>query len=189
MLTNRVEDVSSIVKTILSISEQTNLLALNASIEAAQAGEAGRGFAVVANEIRMLAESTKDSTNKITDIINELKISTEDTLNILDESVHNINAQNEQVNKVHQDFIDTGENMDVLKKLVEQINQDIRTIFSANEKIVDSISQLSAMSEEVTVSSQSGVGISDVIIEKITDFDSNLGVIFEKLNKLQQALE
>jgi methyl-accepting chemotaxis protein len=55
------ERVNDIVNDVRAIADQTNLLALNASIEAARAGEHGRGFAVVAQEIRKLADSTKNS--------------------------------------------------------------------------------------------------------------------------------
>ena len=61
----RVQEIDTLTEEILSISSQTNLLALNASIEAARAGEAGKGFAVVAEEIRQLADHSKNAVDKI----------------------------------------------------------------------------------------------------------------------------
>lgn len=63
-----VDKINELTSEILSISSQTNLLALNASIEAARAGEAGKGFAVVAEEIRVLADNSRDTANKIQEI-------------------------------------------------------------------------------------------------------------------------
>lgn len=63
-----VEKINELTGNILDIASQTNLLALNASIEAARAGEAGKGFAVVAEEIRQLADSSRDTANNIKDI-------------------------------------------------------------------------------------------------------------------------
>lgn len=61
----RVREIDTLTEEILAISSQTNLLALNASIEAARAGEAGKGFAVVAEEIRQLANHSKEAVDKI----------------------------------------------------------------------------------------------------------------------------
>ncbi len=61
----KVHEIDALTEEILAISSQTNLLALNASIEAARAGEAGKGFAVVAEEIRQLADHSRQAVDKI----------------------------------------------------------------------------------------------------------------------------
>jgi methyl-accepting chemotaxis protein len=75
-LGKRSEEIGEIVVVITNISEQTNLLALNAAIEAARAGDQGRGFAVVAEEVKNLAEDSREAAERIAKMIKEVQSET-----------------------------------------------------------------------------------------------------------------
>ncbi|MGX8178205.1 methyl-accepting chemotaxis protein [Exiguobacterium artemiae] len=89
-----VKEISVLSDAVLSIAAQTNLLALNASIEAARAGEVGRGFAVVAEEIRKLAEGSRNTVEQIQtvslsviDSVEQLNAASGDMLSFIDTKV------------------------------------------------------------------------------------------------------
>jgi methyl-accepting chemotaxis protein len=72
-LSEQGQAIGGIIATVNDVAEQTNLLAVNAAIEAAKAGEQGKGFAVVAQEVKSLAEQSKEATVQIRGILSDIQ--------------------------------------------------------------------------------------------------------------------
>ncbi len=153
-LQQNVVNVKEITKTIFDISSQTNLLALNASIESARAGEAGRGFAVVADEIRNLSERTRLETENISGILDNLAANATETAKALEESLQSGKLQEEMIAEVAGQFEEANENVNKLTEHVNVIEKTLGELSDANTEIVNDISNLSAMSEEITALAQ-----------------------------------
>lgn len=146
--------VEDITERIFSISSQTNLLALNASIESARAGEAGKGFAVVSEEIRALADETRNLTEGIRKIVEDLKKNADTAKNTVDNVMMAAGTEHELIVNASAQFGEIGSRMSGLHSNVQEIYRKIEEILESNNVIVDSISHISAVSEEVAASTQ-----------------------------------
>lgn len=185
-LQERSDQVRSITDMILSISSQTNLLALNASIEAARAGEAGKGFAVVADEIRHLAEQTKNATENITAILDELASDATEVVDKVEKNVILAGEENKYAANAEKEFGN-------IKKMIETLYNDIGTmadlmtdVTMANDNIMDSVSALSASSEEITASMHEAASTSAKNVEVVSGFMKRMKGISEKIERLHK---
>ncbi|MEY8335981.1 methyl-accepting chemotaxis protein [Lachnospiraceae bacterium 47-T17] len=147
-----VAKVNDLTNEILSISSQTNLLALNASIEAARAGEAGKGFSVVADEIRSLADSTRQTAGNIQEI-NLLVVRAVDAL--VENSNSIVDYVNETVLPDYTRFVETGkqyrDDATYINDTMNVFEERTSHLLEIMQQVTDAISGITNAIEESTL--------------------------------------
>lgn len=159
VLTERSKEITRVLSVISDIASQTNLLALNAAIEAAQAGDAGRGFAVVAEEIRKLAEDSKNSAKEIEKLIRDVQSDTEGAakiIEIMNLSVKSGEEASKDASSAFKEISDSSTQTlqlseEILNASKQQIN-DIKNVVTITESVVVIAEQTAAGTEEVASS-------------------------------------
>lgn len=157
-LSERSRLIGEIIAAVNDIAEQSNLLAVNASIEAARAGEQGKGFAVVAQEIRNLAEQSKQSTSQVRLILQDIQ-------NFVNSAV----LSTEQASKALEDGIKTanqaGEVITELAKSIELAFDASLQITSSNQQQQIGMDQIATAMENIrTVSAHNADSTKEVEI-------------------------
>lgn len=149
-----IASINEAVELISDITSQTNLLSLNASIEAARAGQAGRGFSVVASEIKQLADQSSQGADSIKNIAD----------NILEKSNRSVILTGRMKELAEQEQTDIGnakESFDILNRIIEENAAIAQTVMDKTKNlealkldIINSVSELSAISEENAASNE-----------------------------------
>lgn len=172
----QIHKITELTEEILGIAGTTNLLALNASIEAARAGEAGRGFAVVAEEIRKLADSSRESVNNIQEISNRVVESVEE---LSENATRLLEFMNTRVMKDYDALEDTGSNYHEAADHVDEMMNEFR-------RKIDEL--LSVLQNVNTANTQMEATVGDST-EKLSVVEKNNQGLQQEMKDISYAVE
>lgn len=178
-------EIGNIVEMISKISQQTNLLSLNAAIEAARAGESGKGFAVVAEEVRKLADSSKEATSEIEKLIEVIR-------NEITDVIENIRKVYEEARRGSSLSRDAGDKTKEIIKKIEMTTEEVGKIAGAIEEQSTAIDDINMASENITLNSEK---INEITVEQsetladISNTLENVLVFSGNLTEVSNALK
>lgn len=155
---NQIHQIGELTGDILGIASTTNLLALNASIEAARAGEAGKGFAVVAEEIRVLADRSKETANNIQEIsvkvIESVEELAKNATNLLDFVNNNVMADYDTLEATGRAYFESAERVDGMMKnikaSIDELKGNVGHVIHSNDMIEGAVTNCANQVEGVT---------------------------------------
>lgn len=185
-LSKSMNEIQKILKIMIGISEQTNLLSLNAAIEAARAGEAGRGFAVVANEVKKLAEQSKEFTGSINSIITSISQKTSNIVQEVDKSNSVVAEQISAVKDTEELFTTVFSSMGEVLADIERTEKSVEHIMKSKEKVLESMENISAVAEESAATTEEISASTEQQIasaEELSDHAKELNELSALLNK------
>ncbi len=178
-LSSNIRNINQIIVSIQGVTEQTNLLALNASIEAARAGEHGKGFAVVAEEVRKLAEQSKNETEVIKKTVTSILEDAKQTVSVIASNADLMQAQNESVQNTELAFKDNNELSHSIATAINDLLSNLSQMLEQKDQAVTAIQSISAVSEETAASAEQ-------VSASAVDQQAEMQKVAESINNMNQ---
>lgn len=186
------ESIRNLLDMLTQITQQTNILALNASIEASRSGAAGKGFMVIAGEIRKLADQSRESIKVVAEITEHIQGSIGETVKVMSEAYPLFQEQIESVKDAENLFINVRDRMTGLVQQSDKVTESIEQLEKAQQVLSDTMSSVSAVSEEssaiseeVASSSASQLSTSDKLVQLVEKLEALSGSLSESLKKFK----
>ncbi|MBO8126860.1 MAG: CHASE3 domain-containing protein [Firmicutes bacterium] len=181
------DQISEMVKAITDVAEQTNLLALNAAIEAARAGEHGRGFAVVAEEVRKLAEQSREAAENIKGIVVVINSKTQEAVGAMETSISQVVKGKERVEAFQSCFEQILKGVNGMVESLVRIDKAARGSNESSDQLVSALEHISAVTEESAASNEeilATVNTQKELTNRVAESAQQLAALSKELENL-----